>query len=474
MELPLAVKAGDYNSIKERGLLINMIAEASRDGEFVAIKRVDGLTALDTSLTDPIRSNLHENGGFVYFISGNNLYRFQPPATTPTSLGAVNGSGRGQILSNSKTGDNQVVILNGGGDGYVYDSSGLNQITDTDFYSTTSMTILNERVWFVRDGTNEMFASDAGDATAYDPLSFLSAEYKPDPVSIVVSKKSALWSLGTGTMEYFQSVNDSTVPLRAVKGLGNDLGIQAKRSFSEVDDYFAFLADDSTIVMVKGTEMITISDLEFELKIRGDGTTENPGFTDTQIQNCIGFFVEQPHHKMYWLSFPDVNYTWGYDINTGLPVTRASSNEEAWRACYSLAYNNIIYIGDRLNGTIWELDPDAKDEGGEILKATIRFPSVSFSRDCFIPEIAVEMEVGVAESVSDEPLMLVSYSKDGGKTYTNGSPVSLGNWGDFAKRVVLRHFGRLVRHKDFILQLAVTDAVRFSVYKADAKIEFTV
>jgi hypothetical protein len=84
------------------------------------------------------------------------------------------------------------------------------------------------------------------------------------------------------------------------------------------------------------------------------------------------------------------------------------------------------------------------------------------------------MEVGVAESVSDEPLMLVSYSKDGGKTYTNGSPVSLGNWGDFAKRVVLRHFGRLVRHKDFILQLAVTDAVRFSVYKADAKIEFTV
>lgn len=474
MDLPLAVKAGDYNSIKERGLLINMIAEASRSGDFLSVRRLDGLTELDSSLTSAIRSNFHENGGFLYFVSGSNLYRIQPPAASPTNLGAVGGSGRGQILSNSKPGDNQIVILNGAGQGYVYDSGGLNQITDVDFYPSTSMTILNERVWFTRDGTNEMFASDVGDATSYDPLSFISAEYKPDPVQIVVSKKSALWSLGSGTMEYFQSVNDSTVPIRPVQGLGNDLGILAKNSFSEVDDYFAFLADDSTITLVNGTEMATISDLEFELKIRGDGTTVNPGFTESQIQNCVGFFVDTPHHKMYWLSFPDVNYTWGYDINTGLPVTRTSSTGEAWRACYSITYNNVIYMGDRLLGTIWKLDPDAKDEGGEILKATMRFPSISFTRDAFIPKIEFDMEVGVAENVSQTPTMLVSYSKDGGKTYINHSPISLGNWGEFAKRVVLRNFGRLVRHKDFILQLVVTDPVRFEIYAAEADVEFGV
>jgi hypothetical protein len=273
-------------------------------------------------------------------------------------------------------------------------------------------------------------------------------------------------------MEYFQTVNDSTIPIRAVKGLGNDLGILAPKSFSEVDDYFAFLADDQTITLVNGTELATISDLEFELKIRGDGTSQNPGFTDAQIQNCVGFFVDTPHHKMYWLSFPDVNYTWGFDINTGLPVTRASTNGEAWRACYSLNYQNVIYMGDRIDGTIWKLDPNAKDEGGDILKATLRTPSISFSRDVFFPRIEVDMEVAVAEDVSEEPLMLVKYSKDGGRTYTNHSPISLGNWGEHAKRVVLRNFGKLVRNKDFILEFNVTDAVRVQFYSIESYEEY--
>ena len=186
----------------------------------------------------------------------------------------------------------------------------------------------------------------------------------------------------------------------------------------------------------------------------------------------MGFFVDTPHQKIYYLSFPAVNYTWGYDINTGLPFTRQSSNEEAWRACYSITFNNIVYMGDRLDGTIWKLDPDAKDEGGDTLKATLRFPSISFTRDVFIPKIEIEMEVGVAESVSDAPLMLVRYSKDGGKTYTNGTPVSVGDWGEFSKRVVLRNFGRVVRNKNFILEIAVSDAVRFEVYDAEAEVEF--
>ena len=37
MKIPLAVKAGDYNSIKQKGLLINMIAEATRSGDFILI-----------------------------------------------------------------------------------------------------------------------------------------------------------------------------------------------------------------------------------------------------------------------------------------------------------------------------------------------------------------------------------------------------------------------------------------------------
>lgn len=473
MDMPLGVQAGDYNSIKEKGLLINMLAETNRRGDFLSVKRLDGLTEHDSSLTDPIRSNIHLNSGFKYFVSGTKFYRFTDGA--PSLLGTIGGSGVATIVSNSVPGDNQVMVLNGEGLGYIHDSGGLNQIVDVDFFSTTSVTVLNERFWCTRDGRNEIFASDVSDGTSWNSLSFISAEYKPDPVVINISKKSAMWTIGTKTMEYFQSITDSLVPIRPVKGLGNDVGILAKSSFAELDDYFAFLADDSTISMVRGTELTTISDLEFELKIRGDGTTVNPGFSAADIANCIGFFVDTPHHKMYWLTFPDINYTWGYDVNTGLSTTRQSTNEEAWRANYSITDENVIYIGDRINGNIWILDPDAKDEDGSILKATMQCPSISFDADTFIPKIKVEMEVGVAEAPSlTDPLMLVEYSKDGGRTFTNHSPISLGNWGEHDKRVVLRSFGKVLRNKDFILRLSVTDAVRVQFYSIKADIEASI
>jgi hypothetical protein len=473
MQIPLALKAGDYNSIRSKGQLINLIAETNKAQDYVTVRRTEGLTLLHTTPNDePMRSQPHLNGSFIYYVAGDTLYRFQPPSGAPVSLGTVGGSGRATILSNSVPGNNQIVILNGEGQGYIYDNSGLNQIVDADFYDTTSMTILNERFWFTRDGSNEFFASDVADASAYNPLSFGTAEWKPDDVEIVVSKKSALWVIGTTTLEYYQSADDPIFPLRAVRGASFDIGILASNSFAELDDYFAFLADNSNIALVYGTELTYISDLEFTTKIRGDGTPQNPGFTDAQIQACIGFFVDTPQHKVYYLTFPTASYTWGYDLMTGMTLTRSSLDGLAWRAVYSLTFQNQVYIGDRVNGSVWLFDPDAKSEGDGILAATMITPSISFPVDAFISEIAVEMEVGVAEAPGDNPLMIVYNSKNGGKTWILHSHIPLGGWGDYNKRVILRNFGRIVRREEFVLKFIVTDAVRVQFYEITSVEDF--
>lgn len=473
MQIPLALKAGNYNSVKNRGQLVNMIAETNKAQDYITVRRTEGLTLMDESPNgEPVRSNFHLNGVYVYYVADTVLYRFLVPDGAPTSLGTVGGEGRASILSNSVPGDNQIVILSGDGNGWVYDNSGLAQIIDMDFYPTTSMTILNERVWFVRDGTNEFFASDISDATSYNPLSFGTAEWKPDNAEVVVSKKSALWVLGSETLEYYQTFDDPLFPLRAVRGASYDIGIQANNSFAELDDYFAFLSDDSNIVLVQGTETLVISDLEFDIKIRGDGTIQNPGFTDRQIQDCIGFFVDTPLHKVYYLSFPTANYTWGYDLKTGLTLTRSSYPGLAWRGVYSLTSQNQVYVGDRFDGSIWLFDPDAKREGEDILPAELTTPSISFKTDAFISLVNVEMEVGVGESPGSNPLMIVYNSKNGGKTWVSHSHIPLGGWGEYQKRVPIRNFGRLVRHKDFMLKFVVTDAVRVQFYDIEAEIDF--
>lgn len=468
MQIPIALRAGDYGSIKDRGQLVNLIAETNKAQDYITARRTEGLTLYTSSPNDePLRCNPHENGGYIYYVAGENLYRFLPPSGAAALVGAVGGSGRAMISSNSVPGANQILILNGAGAGYIYASSVLTQITDPDFYSTTCVTILNERFWFPRDGTNEFFASDIADGSAYNPLSFATAEWKPDNARITVSKKSALWIVGGGTAEFWQSIDDTLLPVRAVRGASLDIGILADGSFAELDDYFAFLADNSNVVLITGTEMSYISDLEFTNKIRGDGTLQNPGFTDQQIQECIGFFVDTPQHKVYYLNFPSANYTWGYDLMTGLTLTRSSAGGIAWRGIYSITYQNRVYVGDRINGSIWLFDPDAKTEGEDIQPVTMVTPSISFKQDAFISAITVEMEVGVGETPDSNPQMIVYSSKNGGKKWILHSHIPLGGWGKDQTSVRIRNFGRLPRNKDFKLKFIIADPVRVQFYDID-------
>jgi hypothetical protein len=473
MDIPMGIKAADYNSVKSKGNLVNMTAEINDNGDYIVVQRTDGLTLQFTSGDSPMRSNIHNNGGYMYFLNGSDLYR-SLDGSSATSLGTVGGVGRGQILSNAVPGNNQKLILNGDGDGYIYDNSGLNKITDADFYPTTSATILNERFWLVRDGTNEIFASAQSDGTSYDALSFATAEWKPDTVIVVISIKSALWIIGTDTAEYWQSYSNTLVPIRAVRGASKARGILAKNSFAQLDEYYAFLGDDGVVNLIKDTEMITISDIDLENKIRGDGTLANPPMPIGDIRDCYAFFVDQPHHKTYYLTFPSINYTWGFDVENGLPHTRESYGIGGFRAANSITRDNKIFIGDRIDGSFWLLDPEAYVEGTALLIATMRTPSISFRANVTIPSITVDMEVGQDEDPTATPVMMVRYSKDGGYNWVNHADISLGNKGDHRRKVILRRFGRLAKGKDFVLEFSVSDALRVQIYGLDADIQASI
>ena len=460
--LPLGGTGKDYDSKKSRGFMTNMIAEGDR-GEYRTVKACDGLTSYSTAL-GPTRSNILKNGVYAYFVSGANLYRMTT-AGVSTSLGVINGSGQGQVLANSVPGNNQILVLNGAGLAYIYDNSGLTQITDPDFFPTTCATILNERFWFVRDGTNEFFASDISDGFSYNPLSFATAEESPDLVVAIVAKKSSLWVIGETTSEFWQSFSDTILPIRKVRSASIERGIAAKYSLSEVGDSYAYLADDLTVRLVTGNEFREISDLDFTLKLRGNGTLTSPGFSTTN--DAIGFFIDSPTHKIYYLTFPTEGWTWGYDLSTGFTHTRKSNGYGLWRANYSVLFGGKIIMGDRLSSTMWKLDPSARVEGSEILRASVKTPGISFDHDMTISKINLDMEVGQIDDPTIEPVVMVRYSKDGGYNWKNGKDISLGTKGDYRKQVVLRNFGRLVRHKDFQLELIVTDAARVQFYGAE-------
>lgn len=470
MELPLGGDDRQYNSRKGRQLLLNMLAEGNEDGSYRTVKDVFGLTsAADMSASGATRSNLFVNSGFMYVVVGSDLYRLNE-FLTPTNLGSVGGSGRARIFANSVPGDNQIMVLNGVGQGYVYTNGlGLVQVTDPDFFSTVAGDVLGERGWFIRQGSNEFFGSNISNFQGYDPLTFGTAEFNPDELRQIISKKSALWLLGAETVEYWQTINNTTLPVRPVIGAAKERGIAAVHSLAEAGERFCWFADDNTVRMIEGTTMSKISGLDFELRVRGDGTSLFPGFSVTD--DAIGFFIDGPVHKIYYLTFPTERYTWAYDFTTGMEHERASEGEGFWRIGSATLFNNKLYAGDLLNGKVYELDQENKTEDGTIMRRKIRTPSISADSDFTVPFLELVMEVGQTTDPTLNPMMMVRYSKDGGYTWRDRAPVSLGKSGNYINKVIMRQFGRIPRTQDFILEFEVTDNVRVQFYKLNGVLE---
>ncbi len=462
-DFPLGGQSKDFDSKKSRGRVINLIPEGDKNGDYRTARRTEGLTLFATLPLGPVRSDPLINNNKAYVVSGSTLYRVSILGVVET-LGIVGGSGRAKLEQNAVPGDSQILILNGSGAGFIYDDAGgLVSITDPDFFLSSSVTVLNERFWLVRDGTNEFFGSEISDGTAYDPLTFASAEESPDNMIACIAKKSAFWALGSDTSEYWQSFTDTTLPLRQVKGATQEYGIIAVDSLADVNENFAFMADDRTIRMASGSRFIRISNLEFELRVKGNGTTTYPGFNT--ISDAAGFFVDGPVHSTYYINFPTEKYTWGYDINTGLSHSRESEGIGFWRVNSAKKFGDMIICGDSIDGKLWTLDPSNKTENNEILRATLITPTVSYEKDVTIPLIEIDMEVAQTDDPGADPKMIVYYTKDG-LTYKNKGHISLGKYGAHRTRVPLRSFGRHIRNKDFGLKLEITDPVGVQFYGA--------
>lgn len=475
MRIPLGGSEKSYNSKRSRQSLINLIFENDKGGEFRTIKRTEGLTELVDLGNGPIRSDILINSGFAYLVSGGNFFRFDSSLTVE-NLGPISGAGRAKLSANSfqdigGTADNQIFILNGSGSGFTFkNADGLELVTDTEFFPSSSVAILNERFWFPRDGTNEFFGSDSTDGKSYNALTVGTADEKPDNVVGVVAKRSALWVLGEKSVEYWQSrPSDPTFPLRRIAGATIERGCISVDSIAEQEDSFAWLADDSTVRMISGNQMVKISDLELELKIKGDGTLTNPGFSLSDLESAFAFWLDGPIHKVYCLTFADQGYTWCWDQNTGGAHLRESiisfSTIGRWRANSVGNFEGKIIVGDFALGRIWTLDPAAMTEGDEIQITRLRTPSITMEQNFTLPLLEVDMETGIGLNTGQgsDPLMMVAYSKDG-TTFIQKSSVSLGKIGNHRQRVPIREFGRVVRNKDFILELSTSDPIRIQYY----------
>lgn len=118
---------------------------------------------------------------------------------------------------------------------------------------------------------------------------------------------------------------------------------------------------------------------------------------------------------------------------------------------------------DTDTGVIYEMSNDIYDDAGCAIRRVRRSPHISDEMAYFFYDVLqVDMETGVGlnSGQGEDPQVMMRFSDDGGRTWSNETWRTAGRLGEFSRRVTWRQLGR---GRDRIFEIVITDPVKIAL-----------
>lgn len=290
------------------GACINLYPEVveTKDGKRIGgLYSTPGLKKWASVGSGPIRG-LHNAWGQskLITVSGNTVYSIDVNGAQ-TSLGTLTTiAGPVSILSN----EDQVFVCDGVA-GMVYSGG-----------TWTNTGLLRPGVAVSQDtfglansvGTNQIFQSNAGDLSTWDPLSYTTADSTPSPVIGMAELFRQVWAFKTDAAEIYNDVGSSGFAFARMQGAYLQIGCIAPYSVAAAEHQILWLGqnDNGTacVYTTNGYQAIPCSyhALDYALS------------QYSVISDAVGFVYKQGGHEFYVLNFPTSGATWVYDTRLKL------------------------------------------------------------------------------------------------------------------------------------------------------------
>lgn len=385
-------------------------------GKNMVLKSVLGMTAFATVPNIFARAMI-EVGGVVYLAQGGALFSITS-AGVVTNLGAITDSAETTLSSN-----NGNVTVVAGGNYYVWDGTTLSQPTTgafSDFGSVAyfgSLTVLTER-----NGQRVQW-SDVLDPTTLDGLSFATANTFDDDLLRVMSVGGALWMFGKQSVEqWYQNGAD----LAPVSGGAIEFGLKGYGLLAKTPNGAFCVSSDNKVRLVQAG-MAPISTRGVETAISQGSPT-----------HC--FFYEDEGHEICVVRFSD-RPAWCYDLATGLWHERAEGfPDDPWSAIASVkAFDKWHVVIDV--GSVYQLERTNEDATWPLIRQVTSATLGQEGSRFRIMRLEVEGRVGESDLGRDAQVML-EMSCNQGATWTAPKVRSMGNLGEYDKRMVWHTLGQ--------------------------------
>lgn len=392
-------------------------------------------------------------GGFTVngrtFFAASNLYELNA-AGAVTNWGSLGAAPlRPTMLTANET---QLVILNNG-NLYVFTLA-------TNVLVAVNMAQFNGPVLQIgfSDGyiiatlvnSHTFQVSNLEDATTWNGLNIATLSYFPDNIVSMICDHREVWFWGAKKAIGYYNAGAGFPPFIPIQGAFMENGSGATFATVQADNSVFWLDQDERGFMVarrlNGYAGDRVSTHATELAWQQYRVTSD----------AVGWTYQEQGHTFWVIYFPTANKTWAYDISQNLWGERgyfvtATGLYIADRAMSHTFNFGKHLVGDWASGNVYDLSSNYLDDDGNPIRGNRRTPTTSKENQwVYFEQIEFVMETGLAPSVplfdgdgnSRPAQIMLRWSDDGGKTFSNWYFLSVGLVGEYNKRVVKRMLGR--------------------------------
>lgn len=386
-----------------------------------------------------------------YFVNGNTLYKMSRVvgvggaiSYTSTSLGTIAGSGR-VAMDNVKL---QLCIVVPGVTAYIYTEGGaLAAITDPDFAGPVDDVVAKDSVFvFITTGTNELFHSALNDGLSYNALDVYPVNQIDLAIGLIVYK-NILYVMGQNVSVPFTNVGGNPFLFNPLPNSVVSTGLRTKYLKTPFLDSIVWLGAGVnagiSVWLYEGGAPRNISTEPIDYLLQNS--------TDEEIE--AAFMLRHSENGADFIVLTIGSYCLEYNLKASLrkqtPIwherrstvaVNGSSTDNPWRVKSIVQAYNRVFVGDSVDGRIGEMvDSIGNEYGNTVKRVWDSQPMSVLGIKGKVKALEVFTDVGVAA----DDVMNLSWSNDGGFTFSNKLERSLGAIGEYGRRVSWSRLGGL-------------------------------
>ncbi len=318
-----------------------------------------------------------------------------------------------------------------------------NTTTDSAFYPPLVPAYLDTYGAFIKQNSKRFYLTKSEDFSQINALTFAQANSWPDNLVAAITINQELILLCNKSIEFWYDTGAVGFPFVKRPNLLVPYGCVAPYSLAMGAQNVIFWVGQSInggrlVLAMSGYEVQVISNEALNQKMQ----------EYTNIQNAFGFIIGWQGHIFYFLTFPDNDVTWVYDLSTKRWTQRTTVRKPAeiptneyiegrYLANCHVYHNDEHYVGDWSCGKIYKLSQNYYLDGTEPIICEVTTPPLHSNLDrVTIYSLQVDFQAATANSAGtgSDPMAMMQYSKAGTYGWSKELWKGMGKTGEYQRR----------------------------------------